>query len=137
MTRRPRLSGVGSDARRQSLGNQSNQFERSTTSAASSPSLGSLHKLTFTPSSSSTQHATSSTTTAPSSDPTPSYSTISDPIPTTTITPTATSILSSLPQPSSTPPPPARIYIKVRDFGFPPTDERHLGLGADIPAYIG
>ena len=27
----------------------------------------------------------------------------------------------------------ARIYIKVRDFGFPPTDERHLGLGADIP----
>ena len=78
MTRRPRMSGVGSDARRQSLGNQLNQFERSTAS-------------------------------------------------------TATPILPSLPQPSSTPPPPARIYIKVRDFGFPPTDERHLGLGADIP----
>ncbi|PPR07630.1 hypothetical protein CVT26_001698, partial [Gymnopilus dilepis] len=25
------------------------------------------------------------------------------------------------------------IYIKVRDFGFPPTDERHNGLGVDVP----
>ena len=128
------MSGVGSDARRQSFGNILNQFEKSTPSTASSPPLGSLQEFTFTPQSTSAQQqTTSSTTTAPS---TISDSTVPDPIPTTTtITPTATPILSSsLPQPSSTPsPPPARIYIKVRDFGFPPTDERHLGLGADIP----
>ena len=122
-----RMSGVGSDARRQSLGNQLNQFDRSTT--ASSLPLGSLNKLNFALSSSSTQQAT---TTTP---PTISDSTIPDPLPTTTITPTATSMFSSPPQPCSTPPAPApaRIYIKIRDFGFPPTDERHLGLGADIP----
>ena len=128
-----RMSGVGSDARRQSLGNQLNQFERSTTSTASSLPLGSVNKLTFTPSSSSTQQSSSSTTTAPCTIPTLSDSTISDPIPTTAITPTATPIVSSPPQQSSTLPAPARIYIKVRDFGFPPSDERHLGLGADIP----
>ena len=129
-----RMSGVGSDAKRQSLGNQLNQFENSTTSTASSLPFGSLNKLTFTPSSSSTHQATSSTATASSPTiPTLSDSTISDPIPTTSITPTATPTISSLPQPSSPPPATARIYIKVRDFGFPPTDERHLGLGADIP----
>jgi hypothetical protein len=25
------------------------------------------------------------------------------------------------------------VYIKIRDFGFPPTDERHMGLGPDVP----
>ncbi|KDR71087.1 hypothetical protein GALMADRAFT_229738 [Galerina marginata CBS 339.88] len=25
------------------------------------------------------------------------------------------------------------VYIKIRDFGFPPSDERHIGLGSDVP----
>ena len=149
ITRRPsmgasraslRMSGVGSDARRQSLGNQLNQFERS---IISSLPVDPLNNVTFTPSPSSTQQATSSTTmTAPSVIPDatisptttliPNATLVSDPVPTTAITPTATS---SLPEPSPTlpAPAPARIYIKVRDFGFPPSDERHLGLGDDIP----
>ena len=59
-------------------------------------------------------------------------STFSVPISTGSITLTATPTFSSRPRPNSTPAT-ARIYIKVRDFGFPPTDERHLGLGDDIP----
>ena len=151
------MSGVGSDAKRQSLGLQLNQFENSTTSTASSLPFGSLNKLAFIPSTQ--QEATSSTTTTASttipnlsdsatSDPihttsvtpsaTPTVSSLpqpsSDSIPSTSITPSATPTISSLPQPSSIIPPAiARIYIKVKDFGFPPTDERHLGLGADIP----
>jgi hypothetical protein len=126
------MSGVGSDARRQSLGIQLSQFMDgggggSMTPTASSSPLGSPHKVSFTPSqvnpqtsSSTTQQAISPTTTEPS-----------DLIPTPTITPTAITTFSPPPQPSSTPS--ARVYIKVRDFGFPPTDERHLGLGADTP----
>ena len=126
-----RMSGVGSDAKRQSLGIQLSQsmddgsVGGSVTSTASSLPLGSPHKLSFTQSqinpqtsSSSTEQATSSTMAEPFVS--------SDPIPTPTITPTATATAISSQ-------PPAHVYIKVRDFGFPPTDERHLGLGADTP----
>lgn len=52
-----------------------------------------------------------------------------------TITPTATTTSSTPPSTPPQVPVPAtpHVYIKIRDFGFPPTDERHLGLGTDIP----
>ena len=38
---------------------------------------------------------------------------------------------------AAAPPPQPRVsavvYIKIRDFGFPPSDERHMGLGPEVP----
>lgn len=142
-----RMSGVGSDAKRQSLGTQLSQFMAvagddiggTITPTPSNSPLGSPHKLTFTQSPANVQQTTSLSTTHP---PTSSPSTIptssdSGRIPTPTTTPTPTATFSKPPQSSSTMPPPSpgisRVYIKIRDFGFPSTDERHLGLGTDIP----
>ena len=115
------MSGVGSDAKRQSLAApdddanaNANNGEGSITPMPSSSPLGSPHKLTFVPSQVATSISDSSAvpTTA-----------------TTTVTPPLQPDLVLAPLSS----PPARVYIKIRDFGFPPTDERHLGLGADTP----
>ncbi|KIM42638.1 hypothetical protein M413DRAFT_121071 [Hebeloma cylindrosporum] len=43
----------------------------------------------------------------------------------------------NVPSTSAVPPPQSHVsavvHVKIRDFGFPPTDERHIGLGPDVP----
>lgn len=129
-----RMSSVESDAKRQSLGILLRQFmdggEVSTTLMTSISPLGSPHKLSFTqsqliPQTSPSSSPRQATMTEPC---TQSDIPKSHPIPTPTlITPTANTTFSPPPQPTP------HVYIKVRDFGFPPTDERHLGLGTDTP----
>ena len=157
-----RMSGVGSDAKRQSLGTQLNQFmtagatgDREAVSTtptkppmASSSPLGSPQKLTFTLNSQSQVNnaqtspaqpvsASTSSTHSPLASITPSI--VPDPSDPTTPVPIPAPTTPS--QPSSIPPPapamalPATpsVYIRIRDFGFASTDERHLGLGTDVP----
>ncbi|KAF8812726.1 hypothetical protein BYT27DRAFT_7251653 [Phlegmacium glaucopus] len=155
-----RMSGVGSDARRQSLGTQLSQFMAAgagttgtgtedrnggsvtptTKPMASSSPLGSPHKLTFT-STSLAQQASASTSsinppsalisvTSPSIVPTPSDPTISVPVPASTTASPPSSIPPLAPAPVPATP---TVYIRIRDFGFASTDERHLGLGTDVP----
>jgi hypothetical protein len=148
-----RMSGVGSDAKRQSLGIQfidvvdggsggSPVTPTTAFMASSSSPLASPRTLTFAPQPlPSTSTSTSIDPTPPATKETSSPSIVPEPIilPTPILTPTATTTLFSTasspppsqPQHSSTPPP--SIYIKVRDFGFDSTDERHLGLGTDVP----
>ena len=104
--------------------------EVSTTLMTSNSPLGSPHRSSFTQSQVNPQTSSSSfpfqqaTMTEPC---TQSDIPESHPLLTPTITPTATTTFSPPPQPTT------HVYIKVRDFGFPPTDERHLGLGTDTP----
>lgn len=47
--------------------------------------------------------------------------------------PSTSSVTTAVPLPSPLQPKPRVLFFKIRDFGFPPSDERHTGGGPDAP----
>ncbi|KAF9530894.1 hypothetical protein CPB83DRAFT_881806 [Crepidotus variabilis] len=92
--------------------------------------MGSAISAVFGGGSGSGSVESSQTSTAPSTSSRTSQSLSSEPPPSVESV-TTTSLLTAEPEPTSATQ--TRVFIKIRDFGFQPSDERHNGFGQFVP----